>query len=225
MTNGIIKVFLFCFIFIQFINADLVLTGNEKVEKNGLYYQLWISNNIGKARMEVNDVNFNCTWKNTNDMLCQYYQDLLPIRPLAEIGNIKLSFDSQLNAKGYAFAGINGYGKSLNESFFIIENYTDDLVPPQTFLGTTESIDGSAYDIYYNLVTYGPNHLGIDHTDQYWSVRKEKRNKGTIDLNKHVKIWKLKGFEFNTIFRICFLIEGKESNGEASMKVTKLKLK
>ena len=217
-----IQIFLVIFIFIEFINAEIVLTGTEKIDRDGNLYYLWLSNNEGKARMGIQEVNhFNCTWKNVRDVMCQYIKDIRPSKIIEE-NYIEINYESQLNAEGYAFVGIYGYGKMLNETFYIVENYTDDFVPPENHLGTTTIIDGSEYDTYIQVLTYGPNHLGIEKSTNYWNVRKVKRDKGTIHLKEHFKSWKLKGYEFTEISRVTFLSEGKEGKGKADMNKLKL---
>ena len=205
----------FCFILIEFVFGNIVLTENKIGEINGYYYELWNADNIGKVAMSINENNFTCSWKHIDSALFQFGKNFKPQKSIEELGNVVLKYEAQMNAEGYAYTGINGYGNTY-ELFFIVENYTDKYFPPGTSLGII-SIDNGEYEMYYNERILPPNIYGISRQYEYYNVRKEKRNKGIINFNKHYKSWKQKGFGIQLISRISFIVEGFQSNGDAMM--------
>ena len=209
------------FISIKYIIGNIILTENNIGEINGYVYELWTSDNNGKVKMSINENNFACSWKHIDSALFQYGKNFNPQKSIDELGNVILSYESQMNAEGYAYTGITGYG-SIYELFFIVEDYSDKFIPSATSLGTV-FIDDGEYEIYYYEKVLPPNIYGISKQFEYWNVRKEKRNKGIINFNNHFNIWKQKGFGIQSISRISFIVEGFQSNGEAQMNQLEIK--
>ena len=213
MIKKIMKTILIVFILIEFINSTITLTENKKGEINGYYYELWNDNNIGKVRMSINENNFNCSWKNIDNALFQYGRSFNPQTTFDELGNIIINYEAQINAEGYTIAGVNGWGYSY-EFFYIVEYYSDKFIPPGTSLGTI-IVDDGEYEIFYDEKIFPPNINGISKLFIFYSVRKEKRLKGTINFNKHFESWKKKGCKFEYLSLISFVVEGYKSNGNA----------
>ena len=210
MIKKIMKTILIVFILIEFINSTITLTENKKGETNGCYYELWNDNNIGKVRMSINENNFNCSWKNIDNALFQYGRSFNPQTTFDELGNIIINYEAQINAEGYTIAGVNGWGYSY-EFFYIVEYYSDEFIPPGTSLGTI-FVDDGEYEIFYDEKIFPPNINEIAKLFIFYSVRKEKRLKGTINFNKHFESWKKKGCKFEYLSLISFVVEGYKSN-------------
>ena len=213
MIKKIMKTILIVFILIEFINSTITLTENKKGEINGYYYELWNDNNIGKVRMSINENNFNCSWKNIDNAIFQYGRNFNPQKTFDELGNIVINYEAQINAEGYTIAGVNGWGYT-HEFFYIVEYYSDEFIPPGTSLGTI-IVDDGEYEIFYDEKIFPPNINGISKLFIFYSVRKEKRLKGTINFNKHFESWKKKGCKFEYLSLISFIVEGFKSNGDA----------
>ena len=211
MIKKIMKTILIVFILIEFISSTITLTENKKGEINGYYYELWNDNNIGKVRMSINENNFNCSWKNIDNALFQYGRSFNPQTTFDELGNIIINYEAQINAEGYTIAGVNGWGYTY-EFFYIVEYYSDEFIPPGTSLGTI-FVDDGEYEIFYDEKIFPPNINGISKLFIFYSVRKEKRLKGTINFNKHFESWKKKGCKFEYLSLISFVVEGYKSNG------------
>ena len=211
MIKKIMKTILIVFILIEFINSTITLIENERGEINGYYYELWYADNIGKVRMSINENNFNCSWKNIDNALFQYGRSFNPQTTFDELGNIIINYEAQINAEGYTIAGVNGWGYSY-EFFYIVEYYSDEFIPPGTSLGTI-IVDDGEYEIFYDEKILPPNIHGFVKEFKFYSVRKEKRLKGTINFNKHFESWKKKGCKFEYLSLISFVVEGYKSNG------------
>ena len=221
MAKEILKTILIFFILIEFIDGDIVLTVDKVGEINGNYYDFYNADNLGKAKMIISENNFTCSWKNIENVVFRYGKKYKPYKSMEELGKVNINFEVEMNSEGYAYAGINGYGGS-NEVFYIIEDYSDKFVPPSTSLGTV-SIDNGTYEIYYKETRFPPNIYGIAYQSEYWSVRKEKRNKGMINFTKHFQSWKQKKSKFEDIGGITFIIEGYKSAGDAILNQLEIK--
>ena len=222
MIKKIMKSIFVFLIVIEFINGNIDLTENKIGEINGYFYELWNADNIGKAKMSIDENNFTCSWKNIDSVVFQYGKNFKPQKSYDELGTVIMNFEVKMNSEGYAYAGVNGYGRPY-EIFYIIEDYSDEFVPPSTSLGTV-SIDDGIYEIYYIEKILPPNIYGYSKQFEYWNVRKEKRNKGTINFNKHFESWKQKKCQFDLISRIAFIIEGFKSTGDGMMNKLEIKL-
>ena len=222
MSKVILKPILVFLILVQFINGNIDLTENKIGEINGYFYELWNADNIGKAKMSIDENNFICSWKNIESVVFQFGKNFKPQKSLDELGNVIMNFEVEMDSEGYAYAGVNGYG-SPYEIFYIIEDYSDKYVPPSTSLGTV-TIDDGEYDIYYKETILPPNIYGYSKQFEYWNIRKEKRKKGKISFNKHFESWKQKKCQFELISRIAFIVEGFKSTDNAKMNNLGIKL-
>ena len=68
--------------------------------------------------------------------------------------------------------------------------------------------DKGTYDIYisrqFNINGYGLTRI--------WSVRNEKRNKGTVSVNEHFKAWEEYGINPGKMYEVTFSVEGLPGN-------------
>ena len=205
MVKKIMKTILIVFILIEFINSAIVITESMIGRINGYFYELWNADDMGKVKMSINKNNFNCSWKNIDNALFQYGRNFKPQKTFDEIGNIIINYEAQINvegSEGYTIAGIKGWGYQY-EFFYIVESYTDEFVPPGTSLGTI-TVDDGEYEIFYVEKIVQPNIDEISKEIGFYSVRKEKRLKGTINFNKHLESWKKKGCKFEYLSIISF---------------------
>ena len=215
MVNKIIKAILFVFISIEFINSNIILTENGHGTINEYFYELWYSDDNAKVKMSINENNFTCSWKNIEYADFLYGKYIKPKKTLDELGTVTINYDAQINAEGDMMAGISGEAY-LYEFFNVIEYYSDEFSPPGTSLGTT-FVDDGEYEIYYKESIPQPNIHGINKEITFSSVRKEKRLKGTINLNKHFQSWINKGCKFGSLGRISFIIDANQSKGDATV--------
>ena len=83
---------------------------------------------------------------------------------------------------------------------------------------TTVVIDGAEYEMFV-LYTTGPTILGDLQTyKRYYSVRKEPRKSGTVDLSKHFKAWEKLGWDIGNLYQASFDLDAWESAGKIIVK-------
>ena len=56
-----------------------------------------------------------------------------------------------------------------------------------------------------------------DQIIQLWSIRNEKRNKGTVSVTEHFKTWEKYGYKLGKLFEVSLLVEGYKGFGNANI--------
>jgi endo-1,4-beta-xylanase len=79
-------------------------------------------------------------------------------------------------------------------------------------LGTI-TVNGSVYDIIENTRVEQPSILGTQTFQQYFSIRRDTRNSGIINITEHFEAWELLGLELGKMYEVSFVVEGYQSSG------------
>jgi len=93
--------------------------------------------------------------------------------------------------------------------------------PKATLKGTIE-VDGSIYDIYENTRVNQPSIIGNTTFKQYFSIRRDVRDSGTIHISEHFKKWESLGMQMGKMHEVSFVVEGYQSSG--SFEFTELNI-
>jgi endo-1,4-beta-xylanase len=220
MEMKIIRLFLFIYIsviIIQSITSKIEITENKSDLIDDYFYRLW-NQDIGSVRMTLeNKHTFNCSWKSIQNAVFTLGKEVGNDGALDNINldNITVNFDAELSMEGNSYISIYTYFDFYWQAF-IVDNWS--LWRPKYGVSKgTVTIDDGIYDIYYNEVTNPPNIHGIAKTKEFWSVRREKRSKGSISVGEHLKIWKKNGLDFTNIHSIAFQVEAYQSSGTANV--------
>ena len=132
-----------------------------------------------------------------------------------------LCFDYEVDFEsgdaGNAQVGVYGWMKDPLVEYYIIEDWKN-WRPTSTNKPKTVVIDGGEYEIFTQYMT-GPCILGSSETfKRYYSVRKEPRKRGTINISKHFEAWEKAGFEMGTLYQASFDVEAWQSAGKLDVK-------
>ncbi len=115
------------------------------------------------------------------------------------------------NGAGSAYTGYYGWMYQPGIEWYIVENWFGPRPNGGVWKGYLW-IDGGTYDIYK-----GTGGSGSDTWDQWWSVRKDTRAKGTISYVQHYKKWRQLGMANATQNFAGFFLEcgwGQASKGQ-----------
>lgn len=84
----------------------------------------------------------------------------------------------------------------------------------QTFCTSadTEQITGEQDGYIYELWNQ-PSIIGNTTFQQYFSIRRETRNSGTINISDHFNKWMSLGMQMGKMHEVSFVVEGFRSNG------------
>ena len=101
--------------------------------------------------------------------------------------------------------------------YYIVDSWGSWRPPGSSPRGTVES-DGGTYEIYQNSRT-GPSIEGNTTFQQYWSVRTEKRESGTITVGNHFAAWEANGMNMGSLHEVSMNVEGYQSSGNADVRM------
>ncbi|MGN0606698.1 MAG: polysaccharide deacetylase family protein, partial [Oscillospiraceae bacterium] len=73
------------------------------------------------------------------------------------------------------------------------------------------------YDVYQTTRVNQPSIDGNTTFEQYWSVRRTKRDSGVISVTEHFKEWEKLGMEMGNLYEVALNVEGYQSSGEANV--------
>ena len=119
--------------------------------------------------------------------------------------------------------GIYGWSKSPLIEYYIVDSWGSQYRPGDWVASNgskkgTFTIDGAQYDVYTNVRTDAASIEGNKTFTQFFSIRKEARNCGTIDITAHFKKWAELGMTLGNMYEAKVLGEAGNSNGGASGK-------
>ena len=166
----------------------------------------WSNNNDLKG-----DGKFSCSWNNVGNVLFRVGKRWENIQTYQEIGKIKVNFEFSFISNNTARYAIYGWTKKPLIEYYILENW-EGLLPSTPKFGTL-SIDEGNYDMYRVVL----NSFDSDPIIQLWSIRNEKRNKGTVSVTEHFKTWEKYGYKLGKRFEVSLLVEGYKGFGNANI--------
>ncbi len=187
--------------------------------EDGFRYELWSQNSQGSACMTLGEgALFSGEWSNILNYLSRRGLGYDQTQEHQEIGNFSTTYDCDYNpssASGNSYLSVYGWTVDPLVEYYIIEdwrNWIPSMAEDATLIDEF-TIDGSVYEIYENTRTDQPSILGIATFQQYFSIRQDERNSGSIDITAHFEKWESLGLELGNFHEVSFVVEGFQSNG------------
>ena len=78
-------------------------------------------------------------------------------------------------------------------------------------------VDDGEYDVYVTDRINQPSIDGNTNFKQYWSVRTQKKTRGTVHVNHHFYNWQEMGLKVGKVYEASLNIEGYQSAGSATV--------
>lgn len=112
--------------------------------------------------------------------------------------NREITFNTQYTSDQDSYLAVYGWLNEPLTEYYIVENYSKDPcdISETQVVGSVNS-DGSQYKICKHTQVNQPSIKGTQTFGQFFSVRQDKRNSGTIKLSNHFEAWKKYGFAQN----------------------------
>jgi endo-1,4-beta-xylanase len=135
-----------------------------------------------------------------------------------EIGTFFTTYNCTYNpssSSGNSYLSVYGWTVEPLVEFYIIEdwrNWIPSMDASAESRGTIE-VNGSVYDIIENTRINQPSIKGITTFQQYFSIRRNTRNSGTINISDHFNAWETHGMNMGKMYEVSFVVEGYESSG------------
>ena len=125
----------------------------------------------------------------------------------------------------YSYVGVYGWMENVPGApsglveYYIVDNTLSQWMPGD-WVGDTKiaegvTIDGGTYNVYRNT-RYGPSIGGDTQFYQYFSVRSDKRDCGTINISAHMRKWEELGLKMGQLYEARVLGEAGSNNGNAA---------
>ncbi len=186
----------------QQINAQTYCTdpNNKSKEqymgsKDGYAYELWNQYAQGTACMTLGGgALFSGEWNGIFNYLARRGLKYNETKTHEEIGYFVATYDCDYRpttASGNSYLSIYGWTNNPLIEFYIVEdwrNWIPSMADGATIVGSF-TVDGSEYEIVKNTRVNQPSIKGTRTFEQYFSIRKDKRTSGTIDISAHFKEW------------------------------------
>lgn len=188
--------------------AEQTVCDNEIGSQGGYTYEYWKDQGNGCMNLGPGGA-FSIEWKNINNLLARK-----GVRPGSMNQIITYGADYQPNGNSY----LCSYGWTTGPlvEYYIVDSWGSWRPPGGSPIGTVSS-DGGKYDIYRTERVNQPSIQGTATFSQYWSVRKEQRESGTITVANHFYAWENAGMNMGNLYEVSMCVEGYRSSGAANV--------
>ncbi|KAI7497750.1 glycoside hydrolase [Hortaea werneckii] len=132
-----------------------------------------------------------------------------------------INFGGQYTSTSSSYLAVYGWMNSPLTEYYIVENYSYDpcTVSGSQFVGSAYS-DGSNYKICKHTQVNQPSIVGTSTFGQYFSVRQNVRNSGSVTVANHFKAWGNYGFRASDFSYQVFAVEAFGGSGSASLAIS-----
>ena len=191
------------------------VTGN--IGNSGYHYEIWYQGG-NNSMTYYNDGTFSAEWNGSNDFLARVGFKYNSSQTHDQIGyfTADYKFTKSGNA-AYSYIGIYGWTQNPLVEYYIVDDWF--TKPSTSYLGTKKgeiTVDGDTYDIYTYTRVNQPSIEGTSTFPQFFSVRRNARQCGHIDITAHFKKWGEVGLKLGKMYEVKVLAE---AGGGATGKI------
>jgi endo-1,4-beta-xylanase len=195
--------------------------GSEGVagEKDGYRYELWNQNGKGTACITLGSgALFSGEWSDIENYLARRGLGYDQTQEHQEIGTFYATYDCIYNpstASGNSYLSVYGWTVDPLKEFYIVEDWRTWIPSMAEGASLTDSfyVNGSYYDIYENTRVNQPSIAGNATFKQYFSIRREVRDSGTVNISEHFNKWESLGMDLGKMYEVSFVVEGYHNSG------------
>lgn len=184
----------------------------------GLTYELWANN--GSACMTNTADGFLAEWNGNN------YIARVGLRPGDGETLIPpvVTYTASYSPNGTSYLTVYGWTTDPLVEFYILEAHDPAYRPPGNGPDVTSysdiQVDGGTYQVRRSQRVDQPSIIGTASFPQYWSLRKQGRTSGSIDVAAHFAAWERAGLQMGDIYEVSMAVEGFGSRGTAEVQVS-----
>ena len=190
--------------------------------EDGFRYELWNQNAQGTACITLEDgALFSGEWDGILNYLARRGLGYDQTQEHAEYGQFFADYNCDYNpnsSSGNSYLSIYGWTVDPLIEFYIIEdwrNWIPSMAGGSVNRGTID-VNGSVYDIIENTRTNQPSIQGTQTFQQYFSIRRNERTAGSINISDHFDMWESLDMPMGNLHEVSFVVEGYQSSGDFS---------
>jgi endo-1,4-beta-xylanase len=205
--------------------------GSKALPESPYYYETWSAGGsdhklIWYGPKKGGGAAFRAEWNNPNDFLGRVGYFWNEGKPYTDYKNIFCGFNFTRSPNGtagnYSYIGIYGWSKRPMIEWYIVDDwFGNGIIGPSTMGGDAVkkgefTVDGATYFIYEATRPAGSGNIENSHVafPQYFSIRQERRQSGTISITEHFKEWEKIGMRLGTnMYEAKFLVEAGGGTG------------
>ena len=191
------------------------VTGN--IGSSGYHYEIWYQGG-NNSMTYYNDGTFSAEWNGSNDFLARVGFKYNSTQTHDQIGYFTADYKfTKSGSAAYSYIGIYGWTQNPLVEYYIVDDWF--TKPSTSYLGTKKgeiTVDGDTYDIYTYTRVNQPSIEGTSTFPQFFSVRRNARQCGHIDITAHFKKWNEVGLKLGKMYEVKVLAE---AGGGATGKI------
>jgi len=196
------------------------VTSNKVGTIGGVGYELWSDSGNNSATF-YSDGSFSCSFQSAKDYLCRSGLSFDSTKTHDQIGHMYADFKlvkQNIQNVDYSYVGIYGWSRNPLVEFYVVDNWLSQGRPGD-WVGNKKhgdfTIDGAKYTVYENDRN-GPSIDGNTYFKQFFSIRKEARDCGTIDITAHFQQWEKLSMKLGKMHEAKVLGEAGSNGGGTS---------
>ena len=181
-------------------------------------YELWGEQGNQSATF-YSDGSMLCEFNGNKDYLCRSGKSYNSDKTFQELGHLYADFSVKIsNTRNidYSYIGIYGWTREPLIEWYIVDSWGSQYRPGDWVGNVVEkgvTIDGAKYDLFKgHRKSYSIDGDNMDF-DQYFSVRQDKRDCGTIDITAHFEAWEAHGMKMGKMHEAKILGEAGFNGG------------
>ena len=200
----------------------------EGITDDGFSYDVMLDYQYKPSRdtngsMTINDDGtLNIEWDAIDTSLwfeADYGRKYPPQTKVMEQDYISIDYvaDYSASSTGNSRFGVHGWLTDPIVEYYIIDDWTG--WRPSDREMETVVIDGAEYDVFkLDHITADIISTDVKRVQHYFSVRKNPRTSGTINVSEHFKAWESLGWDMGNLLNVNFNVGGWESSGKFDVK-------
>ncbi len=194
----------------------------ETVNKTGTIgnvgYELWGEKGDQSATF-YSDGSMYCEFNGNKDYLCRSGMSYDCTQTYDQLGHLYADFSVKISGTSninYSYIGIYGWTRDPLIEWYIVDSWGSQYRPGD-WVGEQKigrmTIDGAEYDVYKNHRRAFSIDGDDKDFDQFFSIRVNQRNCGTIDITAHFDAWASKGLKLGKMYEAKILGEAGNNDG------------